>query len=298
MLAQNTIMPDLDSDEWNQLKPIGMVAKVASIATQLLVNAYSYADVARLIKVNDPCEEEDEDDEEEDEGEEDDGEDTDEEDNIIEPKSDDPLATVLVHSLYRLESSTREFDIKPAHSVAQLFQPGKDAKSLKPRLWLAFDLAHDEAQAVGVCTGCRFVRSETMLTDRFTNQYITQHKLPRDLQTHFFIDIISSDHKPAGVMMLLNVFVYASKNKFSGVAMVAVTKAGVKSGVNFGFQKTHTYREDGAQRTLMTLGINDLSLAHLNKKLKIGNANNKILQDLCSRNGLQERTKNKIYPRC
>ena len=41
----------------------------------------------------------------------------------------------------------------------------------------------------------------------------------------------------------------------------------------------------------MTIGINDLSLTHLNKKLKIGNANNKskILQDLCSRNGLQKR---------
>ena len=46
-------MPDLDSDEWNQVKPLGMVAKVASIATQLLVNSYSYADIARMIRVND-----------------------------------------------------------------------------------------------------------------------------------------------------------------------------------------------------------------------------------------------------
>ena len=98
-------------------------------------------------------------------------------------------------------------------------------------------------------------------------------------------------------MMLLNVFVYASKAKFSGVAMIAVTKSGVRAGLNFGFQKTHTYRQDGTERTLMTVEVDDLSLAHLNK-LKIGNANNKILQDLCSRNGLQERTKHKIYPRC
>ena len=42
-------------------------------------------------------------------------------------------------------------------------------------------------------------------------------------------------------MMLLNVFVYASKAKFSGVAMIAVTKAGVKAGLNFGFEKTHRF---------------------------------------------------------
>jgi len=279
-------MPDLDSDEWNNTKSYGMVAKVASIATQILVNGYGYADVARLIKVNDlDCDSDD---------------DTEEE--ILDTASDDPLSEVLVSSLYRLESSTREganqLEISPPASVAELFRKGSDARALKPRLWLAFDLAHNEAQAVGVCTGCRFVRSEQLLTDRFTSQYITQHKLPRDLQTHFFIDIISSNHKPAGMMMLLNVFVYAAKAKFSGVAMIAVTKKGIQAGLNFGFEKTHSYREDGAQRTLMTIGIDELSLAHLNKKLKVGNANNKILQDLCSRGGLQQRTKHKIYPRC
>ena len=100
------------------------------------------------------------------------------------------------------------------------------------------------------------------------------------------------------MMMLLNAYLHAMQAKHGMLAMIAVTKKGIQLGSNFGMKQTHTYSEDGARRVLMTIGSGELSLAHVNKKLKIGKANSKILQDLCSRHGLQERTKTRIYPRC
>ena len=93
-------MPSIDDDQWDTAKNMAMIAKVAAVSTQLLINSYGYHDVARLITVKD----QDEDDEEEQERDEDETEEeTDEEDECceskyIEARGDDPLAEVLVNS--------------------------------------------------------------------------------------------------------------------------------------------------------------------------------------------------------
>ena len=87
-------------EHWDAIKhePLSMVAKVASIQTQLMINNYSYQDVARLIAVK--MTEDDDETEDEDESEED--EESDEssgEERYLEAiKSDDPLAELLVES--------------------------------------------------------------------------------------------------------------------------------------------------------------------------------------------------------
>ena len=273
-------MPDIENtDQWNQPKTLTMLAKIASIATALLVNTYSYADVSRLIKIKDAdC-------------------DTDDGEEVLEAKSDDKFSEIIVSSLNRLLVSASGHEISPANSVAHLFR--KESKSMKSRLWMTFNLNHDEGQACGVCTGCNFISSEAMLTDQFTVEYIRRHNLP-DLNQYFLIDVISADQPPSGMLMLLNVCVWALKQKKGGVAAIAISRKGIQLFSNFGFKKAHTFKVDGFNCTLMTVAVDDLSLYHINQKLKIGTSitNKKVLQSICTRNGLQQRTKDRIYTRC
>jgi len=285
-------MPDLDNEEWNSQKPLSMVAKIASIQSSLLVVGYGYHDIARLIKVRDEDETEDEDATEPES----------EEEDMVEAKSDDPLAEVLIDSLNELESTTREggleIDVSPKTSVAQLFKKGSEQRDGKPRLWLVFDIADDEAKCVGSLTGLKFRRDANLLSERFTSAYLTQHKLPRNLGQYLWIDVVSAKRKPAGMLLLLNAFLYSSRSKdFRGIAFAAVTKKGVQIGTNYGMHQ-HTYKEDGATRHLMYLANEEVDLKVINKKLKLGNANNFILESLCSRAGLQERTRHRVIPRC
>lgn len=268
-----------------------MVAKIASIQSNLLVVGYGYHDVARLIKVRDEDETEDEDATEPES----------EEDDMVEAKSDDPLAKVLIDALNDLESTTREgpldIDVSPKTSVAQMFKKGKEQRDAKPRLWLCFDVA-DEAKCVGSITGLKFRRDADLLTERFTAPYLSTHKLPRNLGQYLWIDVISAKRKPAGMLLLLNAFLYSSRSKdFRGIAFVAVTKKGVQIGTNFGMHQ-HTYREDGATRHLMYMANDEIDLSHLNQKLRLGSANAFILEGLCSRHGLQERTRHRVIARC
>jgi hypothetical protein len=274
-------MPELENTEqWNQPKTLAMLAKIASVATSLLVNTYGYPDVSRLIQINNVDCDEDDDVEE-----------------VLVAKSDDKFSEILVSSLNRLQVSASGHDISPANSVAHLFH--KESKSLKARLWITFNLSHDEGQACGVCTGCKFVSSEAMLTDKFTMEYIRQHNLP-NLNSYFLIDIISADQPPSGMLMLLHVCVWAIKQKMGGVAAIAVSRKGVQLFLNFGFKKTHTFKVDSFNCTLMTLAVGDVSLSHINQKLKIGTSitNKKVVQSICTRNGLQQRTKDRVYTRC
>ena len=262
-----------------------MLSKVASISTQLLCNSYSYHEIRRLIRTR-HCEDSE----------------YDSDDDVIEAASDDPLATVLVEALHDLESTTREgnnqIDVSPAASVAELFgESGKEARDRKARLWLAFDLSED-ANCVGCLTGCKFYRSDDFLTTRFTQAYNAKNGLPRTLSSYFFVDVISKSSNsklPVGLLLLLNCYIYASRAGFDGVAFVAVTKRGAQVGKNFGCE-LHSYKEDGASRTLCYISIGDLNLSHLNKKLTLGHANDHVIEDLCSRFGIRDTSK--VYPRC
>ena len=151
-----------------------------------------------------------------------------------------------------------------------------------------------------MCTCCRFERSEALLTSRFTQSYLAQHTLPRDLTSYLFIDIITTGktrRPPCGMLLLLNCFLYAAKAKYRGICFVAVTRKGRTLGNRFGC-KEHMYREDGATRYLMCMGLDYISMVHINKKLRIGNANDHLLSSLCSRHGLQARTRDRLITRC
>ena len=259
----------------------------------MLLNQYSYNDVARMITIQDADEEIDED---EGEGEtEDEGEKS---DSRITPKGDDPLSEVLLEALESMESTTREgrldVTVSPIDSVAELFH--RDSKTRKPKLILAFDLGSEHADCVGCLTCCDFEENDNLLTARFTASYLSSKDLP-DLGSYLLIDTVSANKQPGGMMLLLSAYMAAVKAKKSGICCIGVSSSGKQLCRNFGMTG-HRYKEDGVARELFFMELESLSLDHLNKKLRIGSAHTKVLTELCSRNGLTSRTAGRIYPRC
>lgn len=284
-------MPDLNDDtlSWDTPKNIGMVSKVASVATQILVNQYSYHDVVRMVKAvrNDAESGSDDDDATEDEC-----------DTRLEAKGDDPLASLLATAIESLETVVREgrdeLTISPATSVAELFN--KESKHMKPRLFVAFDLGSDTAECTGCATCCNFTQSEDFLTDKFSDSYLKRNKI-NNLTNYLMIDAISARKPPSGLMLLLNIYTTAVRSKYDGICFVGVSAKGKKLGHNFGMQ-SHKYKEDGMNRELMWMPVDELSISHLNKKLRIGSANTKVLTQICTRTGLTSRSRGTVYPRC
>lgn len=290
-------MPPLTDDDeyqWDTPQNTRMLARIASVSTQTLINQYSFHDVFRLIKVTEAGSSDDDSTsgEEPDEVEEDDGP-------KLEAKSDDPLASLIVESLEQLESTSREggneFTISPASSVAGLFT--KDSKTLKGRLFLGFDLGSETVDCVAALTACSFTQSDEFLTKRFSPSYLRKNSLP-DLSSYMLIDTLSSQKKPVGQMLLLHAYI-AAMRQYQGIVMVCVTAGGKAAGRAFGMH-SHSYREDGAARELMYMAIGDLSIAHLNKKLRLGSreATTKLLQEVCTRSGLTSKTESKVFSRC
>ena len=77
--------------------------------------------------------------------------------------------------------------------------------------------------------------------------------------------------------------------------MVAVTNAGRALATNLGF-KTHTYKEQGAKRTLCYAAIGSLKLDTVTNKLNLGTSTRVVLGDICSRFGIRDPSK--IMMRC
>ena len=290
-------MPELTDDkEWDTPKNLSMLLKACQISTQTLLNQYSYHDVARMITIHDAREDDDGTDDDEGEGEtEDEGEGS---ESRIQAKGDDPLAELLVEALEILESTAREgrldVTVSPMDSVAALFH--KDSKPLKARLFLAFDLGSESADCVGCLACCAFEENDDMLTSRFTASYLESKSLP-DLQSYMLIDTVSATKQPVGMMLLLQCYMAAVKAGKAGVCFIAVSSAGKQLARNFGLT-AHRYKEEGASRELCHMEIGSISVDHLNKKLRIGDANTKVLTEVCTRGGLTSRSRDRVFSRC
>lgn len=269
-------MPSIN-EHFNDKKTLAMLARVASIQSQLLCTNYSYYEVKRMIKLDDS-------------------------DSELEASGNDPLSIILVDALHAMERVTQkgsnEISITPSASVALLFSP--EMKELSPKLFLCFDLATDNAKCIGCVTCCKFKRTEDLLLQRYTNQYIVQKSLPRNLSSFLFIDVISTRLKrpPCGHLLLLNCILYALKAKYAGIAFVGVTNDGIKLAQAFKMESHGPYREDGATRTLFYLPMGNIDFEHINQKLHIGRANAILLESICTRAGLQIRNSNRVYARC
>ena len=263
-------MPSADDPRFDQLKFFVMYAKLASIQFGTLVNVYRYHDVKRLIEVH--------------------GDD-------IEARGDDSLGAQLVEGVKALPKAGRgrDAEIDPPASLASLFQEHELARSLKPKLWLAFDLQDDEATICGMLTACDFVRDDALSTSRLTQTYCTQHQLPRFDASWQLIDVVASDKRGSAALMLLHCIIAATRAKKAGLVSIAVTAGGKNLYQSCGFNVSHSWKEGGGTRTLAFCKLSDIHLGALHTRLRLHNG---LLDETCVRQGLTPRTSDRLVGRC
>lgn len=266
-----TMPIDTDDARLDQARFIALYLKLAQVQLGTLANTYDYHSIRRLIRVS--------------------GDD-------IEAEGEDPLGDRIVEGIHALPSSETDggstLSIDPPASMAALFQEHELARSLKPKLYVGFDL-QDGAAVCGMLTTCSFERDPALSTSRFTQGYCSTHHLPRFEASWTLVDVVASSKHGTGALLLLNAVVGALRAKKAGILSIAVTKAGRRLFESFGFATEHSWRERGGQRYLCYARTADVKLTTLHSRLRVHNT---LLSDVCFRNGLTNRTMHHLIGRC
>ena len=262
-------MPSADDPRLDQLKFLVLYARLASIQLGTLVNLYRYHDIKRLVHVH--------------------GDD-------VKAKGNDSLAATLVAGVKALPTAGhgRDAEIDPPASLAALFQEHELARSLKPKIWLSFDL-RAEAKICGLLTACDFIRDDSLSTSRLTQQYCTQHQLPRFDAAWTLVDVVASDKRGSAALMLLHCIIAATRAKKAGLVSIAVTAGGKALYQSCGFDVSTSWKEGGGVRTLAFCRLSDIHLGALHTRLRV---HSKLLAETCVREGLTARTSDRLVGRC
>ena len=262
-------MPDIDDRRLDRF--LNLYSRLAQIQLGTLINAYDYNAIKRLIEV--------------------DGDD-------IAADGDDPLAERIVDGVKALPSvesdGQGELSIDPPASMAALFQDHALAKSLKPKLFVGFDL-QDDASVCGMLTMCSFERDDALSTSRLSQSYCSTHKLPRIDSNWQLVDVVASSKQGTGALLLLTALIHAARARKTGILSIAVTRAGRRLFQSFGFQTEHGWRERGSQRYLCHCRLSDVHLVDLHSRLRVHDS---LLTDVCFRNGLTARSVHNLVGRC
>ena len=271
-------MSELANESFDTVRSMATLVRAASIQRSVLIQPpLNYHAVKRLIAV--------------------DG------DNIHpNEESDDVLSEQICTAAEELAFSERqgsiELSVDPSASIAALFDPDSDeAKSLKPRLWLAWDVSDNDASVVGILTACLWSRDPALSTQKFTHAFLSEHSIPRFSQNDtLLVDIVSSGGRQHGVGALLLLTAYllvCRSSNFRYIACVAVSEPGRTLCEKLGFN-TYSYRERGAQRKLCWAAANSLRARDINQRLRV----NRSLPSICWRDGLTARTAGRKMSRC
>ena len=266
-------MPPLSDPSYDSVKSLQTFSRLSSIATgTLIAPPLRFNDVCRLISVED--------------------------DETVEPIDEDPLAELLVNAAEALSSTHRvgnsEVDVDPTGSLASLFDKSSDfAKSLRPRLILAYDL-QKKAEICGFCSVCDWTVDDALSTKKLTVSYCRDKGIPRFTGNDtLLIDVISSSKQQAGALMVLSAYLMMARSKkHKYLTCVAVSPQGKSLFEKMGFS-SHSFKE-GTQRTFFWIQAGDMQAEDIHKRLRWDNA----VQSVCWRRALTPKAKNSLLTRC
>jgi hypothetical protein len=262
-------MPRTGSSGFDTPKNIANYLRIVLTQAGLLVQTLAYNDVRRLVQI-------------------------DSDDVSVNSDCEDGLAQVFVEGLERLQQSTRSTDVMPLASIAALFENGELQRSLKPKCTMVMDL-RSQAEVVACMIFCRYIRDETLGTHVFTAAFLQRYDAPGFSDQWLFVDVVSSRKKPGGAVLLVTAILASAKQKMVGVCLVAVSALMRDLCLSLGF--TVLLYKDHGTRYLCYMKNADFHFDLVMKKLRF-TGDKRIVEDVCWRNGLTSRTKDRVIGRC
>ena len=186
--------------------------------------------------------------------------------------------------------------VDPNASLAALADTGL-ARTYEGRALLIWDM-RDKARLAGLVIACKWKVDATLSTARFTNEYCNNNGLP-DMSAYILVDVICSRRQPAALVGIMSLYKHASKQRkhpIAGMCAVCINEAARARFASLGFEE-HAYREQGSRRWLLHMKMSDLTMEKVAQRLKYDGGED-VLQKICFRNGLSERTRDRIMTRC
>lgn len=262
-------MEPTDEAFHNRVKLITLYCNICQIESGLMPQLLSYFDLRRLLTVRDED---------------------------ISTRGDDYLSEVLVERLRPLCHTPGDM-LDPNASLAALAEIGPVPKSYQGRALMIWDLRNSVALA-GCVIGCRFMPDATLGTARFSEEYIAAKRLPPDLGSMLFVDVVCSKRQPAATLGVMTFFKIASRtrrNKMVGVAGIAIHKRALALFSGLGFA-SHEYREQGQTRWLCWLHTADLKMDKVASRLAFEGSDDVF--KICYRKGLTPKAQGNAIARC
>ena len=165
------------------------------------------------------------------------------------------------------------------------------------RALLAYDLRRSAVPICGLLTVCDFAREDSLGTDRFSQQFCRDNELPRFGSDWLLVDIIASKKRGSGALLILQAYMLACRARDkAGVCAVAVTRSGKKLFADLGFE-SFSFRDDGLSKSLMFARANGLALSKMIERLHFPGSK-VMLEDMCFRFGLTDKTSDRVLGRC
>lgn len=261
-----------DDRRLDQVRFLALYSRLCSIQYSTLVNRYDYYSIKRMVSTLG-------------EG--------------IDARGDDPLAARLVSGIQELPTTVREgateLELDPPASVSALFQESTIARDLKPKLWVGLDLSDGDLGVCGLLTACSFLQDESLSTSKLSPSYLSKNGLPRLDDAWMLVDVVASSKRGTGALLLLNALITAARAKYTGVASVAVSKAGRRLFQSFGFRVDHGWKERGGMRYLCTVKLTELHLGDVHARLRV---HDDLVSDVCWREGLTASSRDRLISRC
>ena len=262
---------NIEDEQMSSPKVFRLYLKLAEIKASTLCARYTYNDLRRFFSVTG------------------DSEDEMHEITLRESGADDPLASLLSDGLRALprndmDGQSQE-DVELIASLSVLIEP--DLKPYKPAVYVAYDLSAPSTRICGALSACSFVADVSFQTDKLTDAFNRKNKLPAFDEDWLLIDVVSSNKRGTGTILILHAYLAAVRAKKQGLVAIAVTASGKKLFDSLGFQNH--------RREVYYLDVDDLSLELVHRRLKLDNA---LVSKICTRHGLTERTAANVIGRC
>ena len=111
------------------------------------------------------------------------------------------------------------------------------------------------------------------------------------------VDVIASKKRGSGALLILQAYMLACRARDkAGVCAVAVTRSGKKLFADLGFE-SFSFRDDGLSKSLMFARANGLALSKMIERLHFPGSK-VMLEDICFRFGLTDKTSDRVLGRC
>lgn len=258
--------PDLEplTSKLNEPRHLTQYISLSEVALGIKIVQLSYNDVRRMLEVGEER---------------------------VKDRGTDPIGKLLATEGANVCGDALDY----LSGVSTLFQSGQLARTLGPKVLLAFD-ARDGLKLVGVCNLCRWYVDPALSTEHWTPAALEKEGLPKfTTEGWMFCDLICSVRSPSASLIAATAMTIAARQRVHrpiGLVVICINAKSHSTFRRLGFQ-SKAFRSKGEQRWICWCRIDSFKIEALLRRLRW--EGNELALKLCYRQAVRGEA---MIPRC